>query len=141
MKKIDLRRDVETLVECFKKNDLLTYASAIAFQLLIAAIPLFALSLVLLGRARAGDIWYEHVQPAIAERVTPEVYLAVSDAVDRRAAPDEPRLGRIRDRADDLGGLRLGARGHGRPEPRLRRARRRAPSTSASACRSRWRSE
>ena len=81
--KLEPRRDFTKLVKCFKENDLLTYASAIAFQLLIALIPLFALSLVLLGRARAGDIWYERVQPVIAQRVTPEVYLAVSDAVDR----------------------------------------------------------
>jgi uncharacterized BrkB/YihY/UPF0761 family membrane protein len=57
MKKIDLRRDSQQLVACFKENELLTFASAIAFQLLIALIPLVALSLVLLGRARAGELW------------------------------------------------------------------------------------
>jgi membrane protein len=81
--KIDLRRDFRHLVKCFKENDILSYASAIAFQLLIALIPLFALSLLLLGRARAGEVWYERIAPTLSERVTPEVYLAVSDAVDR----------------------------------------------------------
>ena len=81
--KLEPKRDFWKLVECVKENDILTYASAIALQLLIALIPLFALSLVLLGRAQAGDLWYDRVQPLLAQRVTPEVYLAVSDAVDR----------------------------------------------------------
>jgi membrane protein len=81
--KLEPRRDFRQLVKCFNEHELLTYASAIALQLLIALIPLFALTLVLLGRARAGDLWYERVQPVVAQRVTPEVYLAVSDAVDR----------------------------------------------------------
>ena len=81
--KLEPKRDFWKLVECVKENDILTYASAIALQLLIALIPLFALSLVLLGRAQAGDLWYDRMQPLLAQRVTPEAYLAVSDAVDR----------------------------------------------------------
>jgi membrane protein len=78
-----LKEFIRRVIDGMEEHDLLTYASAIAFQLLIALIPLLALSLVLLGRARAGQLWYDHVQPVIAQRVTPEVYLAVSDAVDR----------------------------------------------------------
>ena len=81
--KLEPRRDFRQLVKCFNEHELLTYASAIALQLLIALIPLFALTLVLLGRASAGELWYERVQPLLSQRVTPEVYLAVSDAVDR----------------------------------------------------------
>ena len=81
--KLEPRRDFWKLIKCVNENDILTYASAIALQLLIALIPLFALSLVLLGRARAGDLWYDRVQPLLEQRVTPEVYLAVSDTVDR----------------------------------------------------------
>ena len=55
--KLEPRRDFWKLVKCVNENDILTYASAIALQLLIALIPLFALSLVLLGRAQAGDLW------------------------------------------------------------------------------------
>jgi membrane protein len=80
---LEPRRDLRRLIDCFTKHDLLTYASAIGFQLLVALIPLTALTLLLVGLARAGDLWYEHVQPAVADRVTPEVFLAVSDAVDR----------------------------------------------------------
>src|SRR6266542_1801998 len=81
--KLDLRRDLRQLVACFSEHEILTYASAVAFQLLVALIPLAALSMLLMSAAHAGDVWFERVQPAVQERVTPEVFLAVSDAVAR----------------------------------------------------------
>ena len=126
MKKIDLRRDFQQLFACFKENELLTFASAIAFQLLIALIPLVALSLVVLGRARAGALWYERVHPVLAQRATPEVYLAVSDAVDRvlhQTSLIWVAFAIVLTIWEVSGSVRRSAR-----------------STSASACRSRWRS-
>ncbi len=77
------RRLLRPLVECFTENDILTYASAIAFQLLVAVIALAALALLLIGRFDAGELWFDGAQRVVQERVTPEVFLAVSDAVDR----------------------------------------------------------
>jgi membrane protein len=81
--KLDLRRDLRKLVDCFSEHEILTYASAIAFQLLVALIPLAALAMLLMSAAAAGNVWFDRFQPALQERVTPEVFLAVSDAVDR----------------------------------------------------------
>jgi membrane protein len=78
------------LVDCFSKNDTLTYASAIAFQLLVALIPLAALALLLLGLVNEGALWFDHAQSAVAERVTPEVFLAVNDAVNRVLSESHP---------------------------------------------------
>jgi len=75
--------DLRQLIKCFNENDILTYASAIAFQLLVALIPLTALTMLLLALTRAGEVWYDRIRPALEEHVTPEVFLAVSDAVDR----------------------------------------------------------
>jgi membrane protein len=72
-----------TLVDSFRENNVLTYASAISFQLLVALVPLAALTLLLMGLADAGDLWYDRGQGAVPERVTPEVFLAVSDAISR----------------------------------------------------------
>jgi len=81
--KLEPRRDLRELVQCFSKHELLTYASAVAFQLLVALIPLTALTMLLMSAADAGDVWFDRFQPAVQERVTPEVFVAVSDSVDR----------------------------------------------------------
>ena len=80
---VEPRRDLQRLIKCFSEHELLTYASAIAFQLLVALIPLAALTMLLVGAVNQGNIWFERLQPAVEERVTPEVFLAMSDAVDR----------------------------------------------------------
>lgn len=81
--RIEPRRDLRELVACFSRHELLTYASAVAFQLLVALIPLTALAMLLMSAVQAGDLWFERIQPVVEERVTPEVFLAVSDAVAR----------------------------------------------------------
>jgi membrane protein len=81
--KVELRRDLRQLVACFSEHEILTYSSAVAFQLLVALIPLAALTMLLMSAVGAGDLWFDHLQPALQDRVTPEVFLAVSDAVDR----------------------------------------------------------
>ena len=81
--KLEPGRDLRRLIECFGEHELLTYASAIAFQLLVALIPLTALAMLLLGLFNEGSLWFDHFQPAVQGRVTPEVFRAVSDAVDR----------------------------------------------------------
>lgn len=81
--RIDFRRDLRELIACFNEHELLTYASAVAFQLLVALIPLTALTILLVGLLDKASLWFDRFQPAVQERVTPEAFMAVSDAVDR----------------------------------------------------------
>jgi membrane protein len=81
--RLEPRRDLRALVACFSEHEILTYASAVAFQLLVALIPLAALTMLLMSAADARDLWFDRLQPVVQERVTPEVFLALSDAVDR----------------------------------------------------------
>lgn len=74
---------MRTLVGCFARNNILTYASAIAFQLLVALIPLAALTLILVGLVGAEDLWVEDARPSLQERVPPATFLALNAAVER----------------------------------------------------------
>ena len=56
---------VVPIAEAFVEHNLLTYASAIAFQALIALVPLTLLGLGLLGATGHKEVWTEHVAPAI----------------------------------------------------------------------------
>ena len=58
----------------FVEHNLLTYAAAIAFQGLIALVPLTLLSLGVLGATGNRQLWTGHVAPAIRARLTPPVF-------------------------------------------------------------------
>jgi membrane protein len=74
---------VKPIVESFAEHNLLTYAAAIAFQGLIALVPLTLLGLGLLGATGHQEVWTQHVAPAIEGRVTPPVYRAIDYTVTR----------------------------------------------------------
>jgi membrane protein len=75
------RRDgvVAQIWTAFVEHNLLTYAAAIAFQGLIALVPLTLLGLGLLGATDNRRLWTEHVAPAIHERVRPAVFKGIDD--------------------------------------------------------------
>src|SRR5205085_7554832 len=54
---------------CFAKHNLLTYASAIAFQLLIALVPLVVLTLGVLGAHGEQSVWKKQISPGIERRL------------------------------------------------------------------------
>ncbi|MGE5274286.1 MAG: YihY/virulence factor BrkB family protein [Verrucomicrobiota bacterium] len=58
----------------FVEHNLLTYAAAIAFQALIACVPLTLFALGLLGATGNRRLWTRHVAPAIHHRLTPPVF-------------------------------------------------------------------
>lgn len=70
-------------VEMFAKHNLLTYASAIAFQALVALVPLVLLGLALLDGLGKQSVWTNGLRPGIEERLTPQSYGAVADTVER----------------------------------------------------------
>ena len=67
----------------FVEHNLLTYAAAIAFQALIAFVPLTLLALGLLGATGNRRLWTRHVAPAIHDRLTPQVFHGI-DSTARR---------------------------------------------------------
>ena len=63
------------------RYDLLTTASAIAFRVLFAFIPLAAASLALLGVLHLGNLWRDELAPKIQDRVTASQYEVINSAV------------------------------------------------------------
>ena len=74
---------VDLWVEMFAKHNLLTYASAIAFQTLVALVPLVLLGLALLDGLGKQSVWTNGLRPGIEERLTPATFGAVADTVER----------------------------------------------------------
>ena len=76
----ELRR---ALLDGFKQHDLLTYSSAISFQILTAVVPFVMTMLALAGILHMDDVWRDHVAPEIRLRVSPDVFSVISSAVDK----------------------------------------------------------
>lgn len=79
-----VRAEVRPAVSEFALNlgryDLLTTASAIAFRVLFALVPLAAASLALLGVIHLGDVWQDWLAPRIHERVTQSQFAVIDTA-------------------------------------------------------------
>lgn len=78
-----MRRRVRQIADAFVEHNLLTYAAAIAFQGLIALVPLTMLSLGILGATGQKEVWTDNVAPTIKARVTAPVYRAIDHSVTR----------------------------------------------------------
>jgi membrane protein len=65
------------IVEAFREHDLLTYAAAVAFQTMVALVPLSLLSLALLGRLGLGDVWKDSIAPTLESRLSKPVFEAI----------------------------------------------------------------
>jgi len=75
------RKLVQIWLELFARHELLSYASAIAFQVLKSLVPLSLLGFALLGAIGRDDIWTEHMAPAIKSRFDPPIYHAIDYGV------------------------------------------------------------
>jgi membrane protein len=77
------RTAVQVWVDAFAEHELLTYASALAFQVLKSLVPLGLLGIALLGAVGREDIWTKHMAPAIKERFDQPIYNAINFAVEK----------------------------------------------------------
>ena len=66
----------------FEEHDLLTYASAISFQILTAMVPFFLFALALAGILHQHAIWSRDLAPVIRSNVSKDTFTAVSTSVD-----------------------------------------------------------
>jgi membrane protein len=86
------RGAAELLHNRFAEHELLTYASAIAFQVLKSLIPLTLLGIALLGAVGRRDIWTKHVAPALKSRLDQPVFHAIDFGVEKIFASNSAGL-------------------------------------------------
>jgi len=72
-----VKRVFDVMVERFDRNNILTYASAMAVQLLTAVIPLALLAFLLVGAFGKESYWRNQIAPKLSGRVAAPVYQAV----------------------------------------------------------------
>jgi membrane protein len=87
-----VQETVDLWVDLFKQHNLLTYASAIARQTIVAAVALVLLGLGLVHTAGRDDLWEEHLGPQIEQRVLLSVYGGINDTVERIFEKSSPWL-------------------------------------------------
>jgi len=83
---------VRPIADAFVRHNLLTYAAAIAFQGLVALVPLTMLSLALLGAAGHRDVWASDVAPKLQGRFIPQVYAGIDATATKIVSHGSPGL-------------------------------------------------
>src|SRR3954470_16172094 len=78
---LSLRAAWREILAGFKKNDLLTYASAISFQVVFALVPLALLALGLIGTLGLSNWWTSDAAHTVKDNVSPPVYHVIDDTV------------------------------------------------------------
>lgn len=78
-----IRAFVDTWVDAFAHHNLLTWASAIAFQVLVALVPLTLLVLGVLGVLGERSVWQKQLSPGVEKRLPHPTFDAVNYAADR----------------------------------------------------------
>ena len=71
------RRMLASGARSFAENDLLSYASAIAFQVLFALIPLALAAVALLGFLNLEEVWDSDLAPAVQDRVQEDAFSVI----------------------------------------------------------------
>jgi membrane protein len=71
------------LLDGFRQHDLLTYSSAISFQILTAIIPFLLFVLALAGLLHLNSVWQDHLEPQIQSHVSAAVFAVISDAINK----------------------------------------------------------
>lgn len=78
---LSLRAARREILAGFKQNDLLTYASAITFQIVFALVPLALLSLGLIGTLGLSNWWSTDAAQTVRDNVSPPVYRVIDNTV------------------------------------------------------------
>jgi uncharacterized BrkB/YihY/UPF0761 family membrane protein len=77
------RAFVELWTGWFAKHNLLTWASAIAFQALVALVPLTLLALGILGGLDEHRVWEKQLRPGLQDRLPKQVFGGIDYAVEK----------------------------------------------------------
>ena len=76
---LEPRALVRKVITGMEEQELLTFASAIAFQLLTSLIPLALLVLSIMGFLQLGDVWTRDLAPQVREQVSANVFGVIDD--------------------------------------------------------------
>jgi membrane protein len=87
-----LQRFVKLWVDLFAKHGLLDHASAMAFAVLKALVPLTLLGLAVLGAAGQQHVWRETIVPGMKDHVEPATLHAIDVAAQKIFATDSMGL-------------------------------------------------
>jgi membrane protein len=79
----DARALVSDLTDAFARNDLLTKASAISYQVLFALIPAALAGIAVLGFLGLEEYWRSEVAPTVQDQVSPEAFAVIRRSVER----------------------------------------------------------
>ncbi len=85
-------RVVGELVRCVIERRLPVYSAALAFQTLVAAVPMSLLALAVLAEAGLEDVWRDTLAPSVAEKVTRPVFDGINYSVERIFSSDSGGL-------------------------------------------------
>lgn len=77
------KKIVKLWVDLFDQHELLTSATAIALQALVAAVALALLGIALLGEFGAEGFWNNEIAPQIEPKVLPEVFGGIDASVQK----------------------------------------------------------
>ncbi len=83
---------VELWRDLLERTNLLTWASAIAFQVLVALVPLTLLGLGILGALGERKVWEKQLSPGIEKRLAHPVFTAVNYAAEKILTHATPGL-------------------------------------------------
>ncbi|MFN2463554.1 MAG: YihY/virulence factor BrkB family protein [Candidatus Dormibacteria bacterium] len=67
----------------FRRNDLLTYSSAISFKILTSVIPFFLFVFALAGLLHLEGLWHHHLEGQVRDHVSPGFYRVIAEAVNK----------------------------------------------------------
>jgi membrane protein len=75
------RARVRQFVKAYERHDLLTYASAISFQIITALVPALMFGFGLLGFVSLQDVWRNEMAPDIKANVSKPAFAVIDDVV------------------------------------------------------------
>lgn len=78
---MDIHRITRDVLDGFAEHRLLTYASAIAYQVISALVPLALFALALAGTVGADGLWTKHLRPDLYKGTSPEVFAVLDKTV------------------------------------------------------------
>jgi membrane protein len=78
---LEPRKLARQVISGMEEHDLLTYASAIAFQVMTALIPMALLVLSVMGFLQLESVWTQDLAPQVKEQVSPQVFAVLDDVV------------------------------------------------------------
>lgn len=90
--KVRLKRFVQLWIDLFDRHMLLDHASAIAFNVLKALVPLTLLGLAVLGAAGKRSVWAQTLFPRIQQHLQPATAHAIDEGANRIFSTDSTGL-------------------------------------------------